>query len=97
MLMVEIGGVPNGFSGNTPLLWEEEKLSHVLAKHFALPSTRSQEQVRLGKVFTARNIERIAGIKIRRTGNLADHLRLFDSDNNEIVVNIFHHASFLVM
>jgi len=97
MLMVEIGGVPNGFSGNAPLLWEEGKLSHVLAKHFAPPLTRSQEHVRLGKVFTARNIERIAGIKIRWTGNLADHLRLFDSDDDEMVVNIFHHASFLVM
>jgi len=46
----------------------------------------------MNKIFTARNIDRIGGIRIRWTNNLADHLRLSDDDG---AVFIFHHASFL--
>ncbi len=97
LLMVEVGSIPNGFSGNSPCVWSHGNLSQFLMARFAPRSTTPQEWVRLGRVFTARNIERIAGIKIRWTNNLADHLRLFDSEEGELVVNIFHHASFLVM
>lgn len=97
LLMVEIGNIPNGFSGNTPLVWNQGTLSQFLSTHFTPKTTSSQERVRLGRVFTARNIERMAGIKIRWTNNLVDHLRLFDDEEDEMGVNIFHHASFLIM
>lgn len=97
LFMVEIGQIPNGFSGNSPWVWNKGTLSHFLSSHFAPPTTPSQEWVRLERVFTARNFERIAGIKIRWTNNLADHLRLWDSEDGGTVVNIFHHASFLIM
>lgn len=97
LLMVEVGSIPNGFSGNSPWIWNQGKLSQFLLTRFAPRMTSSQEWVKLGRVFTARNIERIAGIKIKWTNNLADHLRLFDSEEGEMVVNIFHHASFLMM
>jgi len=97
LFMIEVGNIPNGFSRNSPWVWNEGKLSQFLSTRFALHPTSSQEWVRLGRVFTARNIERIAGIRIKWTNNLADHLRLFDSEEGELVVNIFHHASFLIM
>jgi hypothetical protein len=97
LFMIEVGNIPNRFSRNSPWLWNKGKLSQFLATCFALQPTSSQEWVRLGRVFTARNIERIAGIRIKWTNNLADHLRLFDSEEGELVVDIFHHASFLIM
>lgn len=72
-LMIEIGAVPNGFSGHAPLQWTDGKLSAVLAQHFAERSNNTQEHVLLQRGFTARNIERIAGIRLKWTNNLADH------------------------
>jgi hypothetical protein len=97
LLMIEVGNIPNGFSGYRSLQWNQGTLRQFLAVIFAPRAAPLQERVRLEKFFTARNIERIAGIRLRWTNNLADHLRLFDSDDDELVVNIFHHTSFLVM
>jgi len=94
LLMVSVGNIPNGFSGYRPLQWDQGTLRQFLADQLPPRSAPLQERVRLEKVFTARNIERIAGIRLRWTDNLADHLRLED---DERVVNIFHHASFLIM
>jgi hypothetical protein len=93
LLMVNIGNIPNGFSGYPPLQWDQGTLRQFLEGQFARAAPL-QERVRLEKAFTARNIERIAGIRLIWTDNLADHLRLFDSEK---AVNIFHHASFLIM
>jgi hypothetical protein len=97
LLMTEVGSIPNGFSSNTPWAWNQGRLSHFLEERFTPRPTSTQEWVRLGRVFTARNIERIAGIKIKWTSNLADHLQMYDTEEGELVVDIFHHASFLVM
>jgi hypothetical protein len=97
LLMVNVGNIPNGFSGYRPLQWDQGTLRQFLVDQFAPYAAPLQERVRLEKVFTARNIERIARIRLRWTDNLADHLRLFDSEDDELVVNIFHHASFLIM
>lgn len=48
--------------------------------------------IKLPRIFNARNIERIAGIEISWTSNLIDHLKMRDDDT---VVTIFYHASFL--
>ena len=50
------------------------------------------ENISLPKNFTAANIERIAGIKIQWTSNLADHLLLRDDDTR---VMFYFQASFL--
>jgi hypothetical protein len=97
LLMVKVGDIPNGFSGYHSLQWDQGTLRQFLADQFAPRAAPLQERVRLEKGFTARNIERIAGIRLKWTDNLADHLRLFDSEDDELVVNIFHHASFLIM
>jgi hypothetical protein len=97
LLMIEVGEIPNGFSGYRSLQWGQGTLKQFLEDQFAPRAAPLQERVRLEKGFTARNIERIAGIRLIWTDNLADHLRLFDSEKDELVVNIFHHASFLIM
>ena len=71
--------------------WEYSKLSK--AVHDTLwPKIQTTEKVKLPKVFTAANLETIAGIRIQWTSNLADHLSLRDDDTK---VMLFHQASFL--
>ena len=70
---------------------DDGKLSQ--AVHDALWSnTPTAEKVKLSKVFTAANLEKIAGIEVQWTSNLADHLSLRDDDTK---VMLFHQASFL--
>ena len=71
--------------------WEHSKLSK--AVHDTLwPKVQTAEKVKLPKVFTAANLETIAGIRIQWTSNLADHLSLRDDDSK---VMLYHQASFL--
>lgn len=71
--------------------WEHGKLSKAI--HDTLwPKVQSTERVKLPKVFTAANLETIAGIRVQWTSNLADHLSLRDDDTK---VMLYHQASFL--
>jgi hypothetical protein len=47
------------------------------------------DHVKLERLFTARNIERVADIQVIWTSNLADHLQLEDDDTK---VRLFSHA-----
>lgn len=78
-------------SGETKLNWKEGTLKALVDKEFECLSVM-KESVKLEKIFNARNLERIGGIKVRWTSNLADHLRMRDDD---AAVEIFHYASFL--
>ncbi|KAK4065976.1 uncharacterized protein Triagg1_8285 [Trichoderma aggressivum f. europaeum] len=92
MTEIELNGVSAGLSGLTAVPWKIGSLNNALATYFCPQKTLQADRPKLGKVFTARNLNRIAGIEIRWTTNLADHLRLVDDDQ---VVFIFHCASFL--
>jgi len=93
LLMTNFGCYPYGFSGRRQLCWKgENSLRHFVRDHFAYRSELACEGVKFEKVFTARNLERIAGLTTVWTDNLIDHLRLTDGDQR---VHIFHHASFL--
>lgn len=50
------------------------------------------DEVKLERLFNARNLERVAGIQVIWTSNIADHLQLEDDDTS---VRLFSHASFL--
>jgi hypothetical protein len=80
----------------TTLQWkDEEGLKSLLSREFYVVSPmgpRVLGPVKLERLFTARNLERIAGMEITWTSNLADHLRLLDDDRRVV---IFHHAHFL--
>ena len=56
------------------------------------PKGQSTEMIQLPKAFTAANLEKIAGIQVQWTSNLADHLSMKDDDTKVI---LFHQASFL--
>jgi hypothetical protein len=74
------------------IVWEEDdSLKRLLELEFS-PDVAVKDNVKLERLFTARNMERIAGLEIIWTSNLADHLRLFDDDSR---VAIFHQACFL--
>jgi len=96
LLMVSTGGFLTygrsiTLSSETRLNWKDGTIKDLLNIQLA-PQTMMTESVKLEKIFNARNLEQIAGIEIRWTSNLADHLRMRDDDT---AVEVFHYASFL--
>ncbi|KAG0644971.1 hypothetical protein D0Z07_9312 [Hyphodiscus hymeniophilus] len=91
-LMFDVGEMLHSFvPGQKSLVWEAGFLKGLVQDHFSTHST-IRERVKLDRIFNARNLERIGGLQIVWTSNLADHLRLMADDTR---VAIFHHASFL--
>ena len=72
--------------------WENGTFKDFIEGNFCKSRIDEPKIIKLEKLFTAPNIERIAGISIRWTDNIVDHLRLVEDDS---AVVIFHHASFL--
>lgn len=92
LIMVDIGEMTHSFvPGQKSLLWEDGLLRDLADDQFNLQPV-IQERVKLDRIFNARNLERIAGLQIVWTSNLADHLRLMVDDTR---IAIFYHASFL--
>ncbi|OAL06617.1 hypothetical protein IQ06DRAFT_288493 [Phaeosphaeriaceae sp. SRC1lsM3a] len=91
--MVNIGSYHSMVTQGTRLPWNDcdpKQIMHdAFKKTFLGPS---ETKIRLEKDFTAFNLQRIADFRICWTDNFADHLRVVDDDR---VVAIFHHASFL--
>jgi hypothetical protein len=92
-LMVHIGNVRRGVTGQTIIIWREGYLKEVVAEHFHHQLVLT-DSVKFETAFNAPNLERIAGITIQWTPNLVDHLRLRE-DGKDAILNIFYHASFL--
>jgi hypothetical protein len=92
-LMVHIGNVRRGITGQTTIIWREGYLKEVLAEHFHHQLILT-DSVKFETAFNAPNLERIAGITIQWTPNLVDHLRLRE-DGKDAILNIFYYASFL--
>jgi hypothetical protein len=90
MSMCEVGRLQQYFSGQTSLSWDRGTLAEAIQGHFEAP--KLDGHVRLEKLFNARNLERIGGLKIVWTDNLAEHLQLREDD---CVVSVYHHATFL--
>jgi hypothetical protein len=96
LLMLSTGGFLSygrsiTVSGETRLSWKEGTVQDLVNTQF-IPQKTMRENVKLERIFNARNLERIAGIEIRWTSNLADHLVMRDDDT---AVEVFHYASFL--
>lgn len=92
-LMINIGTDEYAVLSETQLVWQDGNLKDFLAAYFNEPPVLENKDIKLEKTFHAYNMERIAGIKIKWTDNLLDHLRIVDEDDKTI--EIFHHASFL--
>jgi hypothetical protein len=72
--------------------WSSGRLEAVLAVEFSGDGLLKKEHVKLERLFNACNLDRIAGLQIIWTHNLANHLRVQNDDKD---VSIFHYASFL--
>jgi hypothetical protein len=91
LTMIDVGGLRQGLRlGQTPRIWTYGPLREFVSSVFPPPVL--SEDVKLEKIFNARNLERIAGIQVIWTSNIADHLQLEDDDSS---VRLFSHASFL--
>ena len=94
LLMIRVGHLPNKFSAYKASMWDQgPSIREFVWASFKPRSALNHEHVKLEKMFNAKNLERIAGIKIKWTNNFADHLRILDDEDIEVA--IFHHASFL--
>jgi hypothetical protein len=92
-LMVNIATDDRVISGQARLRWTCGSLRGFLYRHFNAPQVLGNDGIKLERMFTAANLDRMAGIQITLTDNLADHRRMIDKDDK--VVAIFHHASCL--
>ncbi len=91
--MMKVGNLFDYYSAYKALAWEQgPTLREFVINAFPRQGAFANERVKLDKFFTAKNLSRLAGIKIYWTNNLADHLRILDEDSE---VAIFHHALFL--
>lgn len=96
LLMVPTGGFSAAsrsitLSGGTKVNWKTGTMKELVFREFSIQSNM-KDPVKLERIFNARNLERIAGVEVRWTSNLADHLRMRDDDK---AVEIFHYATFL--
>ena len=89
--LTSIGKFPGDISYDEPVEWENGKALHTVISSVFSPS-ETRETVKLPQSFTAANLEKIAGIQVRWTNNLADHLLLRDDDTK---VMIYHQVSAL--
>lgn len=92
-LMVNVGTSKYAITRETQLTWAHGDLETLLTKHFNEPQVLGNANIRLDRAFTAYNLNRIAGIKVQWTDNLADHLRMIDDEDK--IVAVFHHVSLL--
>jgi len=92
LTMIDVGGLRRSMKlGQVSRSWTHGSLKDFIDSTF--PSTKElSDNVKLERLFTARNIEWIADIQVIWTSNLADHLQLEDDDTK---VRIFSHATFL--
>jgi hypothetical protein len=62
--------------------WTDDKSDYgtVLVQHFQ-KSKEDAGKIKFDSKFSAYNLERLAGIKILWTNNIADHLRLVEDDS----------------
>lgn len=91
-LMINIGASKYAISGQSQLIWNDGSLGEHVRAFFNEPQVLGNS-IKMEHTFTPCNIERIAGIKIRWTDNLVDHLRIVDDKDR--IVAVFHHASFV--
>jgi hypothetical protein len=92
-LMINIAVDTPMISGQTEVIWRTGELGEFLKNYFEEPQILSHAGLTLEQTFSAMNLERVAGIKVVETDNLADHLRLIDQHDK--VVAIFHNVAFL--
>ena len=92
MLMIKVGSVAHECIGRTQLEWKSGTLQEFVHGHFSTSNHMNHDRLRLEKPFNALNLHRIAGVRIKWTDNLAEHLQMMCDDE---MVAVFRHPSFL--
>lgn len=91
--MTDVGSLQNEVNPRRCVDWDiGSTLRQCLSAHFDRPHEMQWEQTRLPRSFDAWSLSAVAGISIKFTDNLADHLLLAEDDT---LLLIFHHATFL--
>lgn len=91
--MMRIGDVPQEFSRGRSINWGKATLADFVNGHFSSTPALSHERIKFEKTFNVLSLLKVAGLEVQWTDNLADHLRLANDDR---VVRVFHHATFLL-
>jgi hypothetical protein len=91
-LMMSFGEIPNAHTPERALSWPSASIQDFLKQHLEPRRVLGSTSVKLQKIFNARNIQRLARIKIEWTSDLGQHLRMIHDDER---VAIFHNSSFL--
>jgi hypothetical protein len=82
MTMMDVGGLRQGLRlGQTPLMWVNGSLRDFINSVFPARAILTDD-IKLERLFTARNLERVAGIQVIWTNNTADHLQLEGDDTS---------------
>lgn len=91
--MTDVGSLQNEVNPRRCVDWAHSStLRQCLSAHFDRPHEMQWERTRLPRSFDAWGISAVAGITIKFTDNLADHLLLVEDDT---LLLVFHHATFL--
>lgn len=90
--MLSVAKFAGDISYDEPIYWEDDSnLPHLVRQCFPLVP-ESQDIVKLPQTFTAAHLEKIGGIQVIWTSNLADHLLLKEDDTK---LMLFHQVSIL--
>ena len=90
--MLSIAKFPGDISYDEPIPWENDVTLVDLVRQCFNPKPESQDIVKMPQAFTAAHLEKIGGIQVVWTSNLADHLLLKEDDTK---LMLFHQVSIL--
>ena len=90
-LTLSIGSLQRSVTPGSTISWSHGKLADTVIDVLS-PKYKLSDSVKFPKAFNAANLEKIAGIEVVWTSNLADHLCLKEDDTK---VMLYHQASFL--
>lgn len=90
LLLLSVGTFRQSQMIGRNLEWSEGSLQSRVAEIF--PKSTFSGKIKLPRIFKASNLEKLAGLRIRWTSNLADHLLLSDDDQ---MVDLFHQITAL--
>ncbi|KAJ3579001.1 hypothetical protein NPX13_g1562 [Xylaria arbuscula] len=95
LIMTSIGEPPLGTDGPNTIHWNAGTLRDFTTAYFGPAGSGVKlqpDKLQIGRIFTALNLNKIGGMRIEWTRNLADHLRLVDDDKT---VSVFDCVAYL--
>lgn len=94
LLMIAVGEPPNGLPGPNTIHWEGGTLADFAESCFGAQARLNPENAQISKMLTMLNLQKIGGMEIEWTQNLADHLRLIDDDRKILVFSCLSFLKF---